>query len=131
MRKQLNHQRYLSVYKKKQHCDGFTLLEVLISLGILAFVMSSALKLFSSNAMSVQKFEEKTMANFVAQNILVKSFLEDDLVYKEGFSLQGNRKYQWERAINILEGGESVQILVKVMDEENNIVYELSSFKFL
>ena len=114
-----------------QNENGFTLLEVLISLGILAFVMSSALKLFSSNAMSVQKFEEKTMANFVAQNILVKSFLEDDLVYEEGFSLQGNRKYQWERAINILEGGESAEILVKVMDEENNIVYELSSFKFL
>ena len=111
--------------------NGFTLLEVLISLGILAFVMSSALKLFSSNALSVQKFEEKTMANFVAQNILVKSFLEDNLVYEEGFSLQGNRKYQWQRAINILDGGESAQILVKVMDEENNTVYELLGFRFL
>ena len=114
-----------------QNENGFTLLEVLISLGILAFVMSSALKLFSSNAMSVQKFEEKTMANFVAQNILVKSFLEDDLVYKEGFSLQGNRKYQWKRAINILDDGKSAQIEVKVIDEENNTVYELLGFKVL
>ena len=111
--------------------NGFTLLEVLISLGILAFVLSSSLKLFSTNSFSVQKLEEKTMANFVAQNILVKSFLEENLVYEEGFSIQGNRKFQWQRDINILDEGESAEILVKVMNEENNIVYELSSFKFL
>jgi hypothetical protein len=57
--------------------------------------------------------------------------LEDDLVYEEGFSLQGNRNYQWQRTINILDGGESAQILVKVMDEENNTVYELLGFRFL
>lgn len=111
--------------------NGFTLLEVLISLGILAFVMSSALKIFSTNALSIQRFEEKTMASFVAQNILVKSFFEDNLIYEEGFSLQGNRKYQWKRAINILDDGKSAQIEVKVIDEENNTVYELLGFKVL
>ena len=111
--------------------NGFTLLEVLISIGILAFVLSSSLKLFSTNSFSVQKLEEKTMANFVAQNILVKSFLEENLVYEEGFSLQGNNKFQWQRDINILDGGESMQILVKVMNEENNTVYELSGIRFL
>tara|TARA_B110000008_G_scaffold239041_1_gene245586 strand:+ start:212 stop:568 length:357 start_codon:yes stop_codon:yes gene_type:complete len=111
--------------------NGFTLLEVLISLGILAFVLSSSLKLFSTNSFSVQKLEEKTMANFVAQNILVKSFLEENLVYEEGFSIQGNRKFQWQRDINILDEGESAEILVKVINEENNIVYELSGIRFL
>lgn len=111
--------------------NGFTLLEVLISLGILAFVLSSSLKLFSTNSFSVKKLEEKTMANFVAQNILVKSFLEENLVYEEGFSIQGNRKFQWQRDINILDEGESAEILVKVMNEENNIVYELSGIRFL
>jgi len=71
------------------------------------------------------------MANFVAQNILVKSFLEENLVYEEGFSIQGNRKFQWQRDINILDEGESAEILVKVMNEENNIVYELSGIRFL
>ena len=79
----------------------------------------------------MQKLEEKTMANFVAQNILVKSFLEENLVYEEGFSIQGNRKFQWQRDINILDEGESAEILVKVMNEENNIVYELSGIRFL
>ena len=111
--------------------NGFTLLEVLISLGILALVLSSSLKLFSTNSFSVKKLEEKTMANFVAQNILVKSFLEENLVYEEGFSIQGNRKFQWQRDINILDEGESAEILVKVMNEENNIVYELSGIRFL
>ena len=111
--------------------NGFTLLEVLISLGILAFVLSSSLKIISTNSFSVQKLEEKTMANFVAQNILVKSFLEENLVYEEGFSIQGNRKFQWQRDINILDEGESAEILVKVMNEENNIVYELSGIRFL
>lgn len=110
---------------------GFTLLEVLISIGILAFVMTSALKIFSTNSMAVQTFEKKTMAGFVAQNVLVKSFFEENLIYEEGSSRQGNREYQWKRTINILDDGNSLEIEIKVTDTENNTVYELLGFRVL
>ena len=55
----------------KSTFSGFTLIEVLVALGILAFVMSSALKIFSSNAIVVNKLEEIAMSRFVADNVLV------------------------------------------------------------
>ena len=57
----------------KSTFSGFTLIEVLVALGILAFVMSSALKIFSSNAIVVNKLEEIAMSRFVADNGLVST----------------------------------------------------------
>ena len=111
---------------------GFTLIEVLVSLGILAFVMSAAFQIFSSNAQLVIKMEQNTMANFVAESVLVNSFVsEDELDFLSGSSMQGGREYQWERTINFLEDGKSAQILITIKDEEDLPIYNLIGFKVL
>ena len=80
------------------HSSGFTLIEVLVALAILRFALSAALKIFSSNALAVSLLEQRTMASFVAENILVQTFsFEDELNYATGIEFQGGFEYQWER----------------------------------
>ena len=109
---------------------GFTLLEALIALGILAFVMSAAIKIFTSNAITVSKLEEKAMARFVADNILVSTFFsENELYYASGTRLQAGKEYSWERTITYGEDGRSTQINISVSDLSGNTIYNLYGFK--
>lgn len=56
--------------KKKQYQQGFTLLEVMVALAILALVAVSAGQASRSYLQSVQTIEKRTFAHFVAENIL-------------------------------------------------------------
>ena len=58
----------------KTKTKGFTLIEVLVALAILGFVLSASLKIFFSNSFVVATLEQKTLASFVAENILVQTF---------------------------------------------------------
>ena len=79
---------------------GFTLIEVLVALAILGFVLSASLKIFSSNSFIVATLEQKTLASFVAENILVQTFsFNNELVYAKGTQSQGGLIFEWERNI--------------------------------
>ena len=112
--------------------SGFTLIEVLVALAILAFVLSSSLKIFSSNAQVVSVLEQKTMASFVAENILVRTFTSnDELTYANGTETQAGQDYEWERRVLFEEDGKSVQIRVTISSESSNDVYRLTGYKVI
>ena len=111
---------------------GFTLIEVLVALAILGFVLSSALKIFSSNALVVATLEQKTMASFVAENILVQAFsFNDELNYAAGTQSQGGFLFQWERNVLFEQDGKSAQINIAVSSNEVEDIYQLTSYKVL
>ena len=113
--------------KKKLY--GFTLIEVLLSLAILAFVMSAALKVFSSNSLVVSQLEKKTMARFVADNVLVSTLMfDEELSYGTGAEVQAGYEYNWERSVTFDNQG-NVQINISISDQEGNSIYKLYGFK--
>jgi type IV pilus assembly protein PilV len=77
MHKQLNYQRYLSVFKKKQHCDGFTLLEVLIAMLILAIgvlgVTALQYKALQYNQDAYYRTQVNTLASDMADRMRLNS----------------------------------------------------------
>jgi len=116
----------------KLNRTGFTLIEVLVALAILGFVLSSALKIFSSNALVVATLEQKTMASFVAENILVQTFsFNDELNNATGTQSQGGFFYQWERNVLFEEDGKSAQINIAVSSNDIEDIYQLTSYKVL
>jgi general secretion pathway protein I len=60
--------------KHKSH--GFTLIEILVALSILAIVLGSSMQLFNSTIKGEQYIREKTMANWVAQNYSVQQQID-------------------------------------------------------
>ena len=116
----------------KLNSEGFTLIEVLVALAILAFVFSSALKIFSSNAMVVAALEQRLMASFVAENILVQTFsFNDELNYAAGTQSQGGFLFQWERNVLFEQDGKSAQINIAVSSNDVQDIYQLTSYKVL
>ena len=94
---------------------GFSLIEVLVSLAILGFVFSASLKIFSSNAAVTSALQEKIMAQFVAENALVLTFVaKDELIYGFGNEQQGGLEYLWERTVTFAEDSKSAQINISV-----------------
>jgi len=115
----------------KLNSTGFTLIEVLVALAILGFVLS-ALKIFSSNALVVATLEQKTMASFVAENILVQTFsFNDELNYATGTQSQGGFLYQWERKVLFEQDGKSAQINIAISSNGIEDIYQLTSYKVL
>lgn len=55
-----------------KHAKGFTLIEVIMALFILAIVLGSSMRLFNSAIKSEQMVRDKTLANWVAQNHAVQ-----------------------------------------------------------
>ena len=115
----------------KKKIAGFTLIEVLLALGILALVMSVSLKIFSSNAINVSKLEQKAMSRFVADNILSTTVYEDELSFERGSDLQGGMEYFWERKVTFIEDGKSVQIDITVSSQQGLELYKLQGYKVL
>ena len=111
---------------------GFTLIEVLVALAILGFVLSASLKIFSSNSFIVATLEQKTLASFVAENILVQTFsFNNELVYAKGTQSQGGLTFEWERNIIFEEDGKSAQINIIISSDQIKDIYQLSSYKVI
>ena len=83
-------------YKNKK-AHGFTLLEVLIALAILAILMVSAIKITADNIKNLWYLENKTLAAIVASNHIVQLRLAKDKPEKlDGWDDMAGRRWYWQ-----------------------------------
>lgn len=75
---------------------GFTLLEVLIALSILAILMTGLIKIAANNTRNLWFLENTTLAEQVAQNRLLQLRLVDDKPEAdEGWDDMAGRRWHW------------------------------------
>lgn len=109
----------------RRAADGFTLVEVLVALVIVAFGMGAVLAALSSSASNVAALREKTLAQWVALNLITDVRLslqppqtgtsEGDV---KGF---GNADWHWQQIIsNVQEIPGLLQVTVKVRRTATN-----------
>lgn len=81
--------------RRKQ--TGFTLLEVLIALSILAILMSGLIKIAASNTRNLWLLENTTIAEQVAQNRLLQLRLANDRPEAgDGWEEMAGRRWYWQ-----------------------------------
>ncbi|MEI8210463.1 MAG: type II secretion system minor pseudopilin GspI [Methylococcales bacterium] len=81
----------------KKIASGFTLLEVLIALAILAILMVSAIKITADNIKNLWYLENKTLAIIVASNHAVQLRLDKDKPEKlDGWDEMAGRRWYWQ-----------------------------------
>jgi general secretion pathway protein I len=81
---------------------GFTLLEVLIALAIVALSVGALLGTVTSSASSVSYLKDKTLAEWVALNRLTEiriAKLMPDLGKRTGSAEMGGMRWQWEEEV--------------------------------
>lgn len=78
--------------------NGFTLLEVLIALSILAIALSAAIKASVENAENVRYLRDRTLAHWVAMNVITKVQIQPtwpELGENTGKTKMANRTWYW------------------------------------
>ena len=100
---------------------GFTLLEVMVALAIVAIGLTAAVKGIGGHIKNQAYLKERTLAHWVAMNQITelrarREWPSGDL---KGSSEMGNGSYQWVVKVIKLDSGDGIRRLeVTVADEE-------------
>ncbi len=77
---------------------GFTLLEVLVALAVLAIAMAAAIKVTAENIDNIRYLRDRTLAHWVAMNVLTDIQVREEwpnLGKKEGSAMMAEREWFW------------------------------------
>ncbi len=82
---------------------GFTLVEVLVALSIIAIALAALLKGASEGASSARYLRDKTFAHWVAMNLITETQVRGEWPSpgrKEGKAAMGSRDWHWRQVIS-------------------------------
>jgi general secretion pathway protein I len=109
-----------------QNDAGFSLFESLVALAIFATVAIATMTLITQNIRSSGQMAARTYAEFVAENVLVETYLNDRLTLggSQGETVMGGYDFEWRRDIqNTGEAGLlGVTVRVSLSDSEQTLV---------
>ena len=124
----------MSKISQYRQAKGFTLLEVLIALAILAIVMVSAIKITADNINNLWYLENKTLAAIVASNHAVQLRLATEKPETlEGWDEMAGRRWYWQikRSYSNLAGVWRYRIEVFLEGDKQALISLLSDISKL
>ncbi len=80
-------------YKKNTHQQGFTLIEVMAALAIVAFGISAAIAVVNSLGLNTQRIEDRAIAQWIVSNKLVELRLQQYDVGSSGVNASSTSNY--------------------------------------
>lgn len=83
---------------------GFTLLEVLVALAVLAVALAAVMKTTMENAENASYLRDRTLAHWVAMNVVTETQVQKEwpaLGKKEGTAMMAEREWYW--VMNVTE----------------------------
>ena len=83
----------------KSHNQGFTLIEVLVALAIVAIALGAIIAITSQDIMRVDSMQKRMFANWIAQNKLAENRLnniKNSVGTKDGSIIYAGSEWTWE-----------------------------------
>ena len=110
---------------RRRTTAGFTLLEVLVALAVLALSMGAVIKAVSDYTNNQSYLRDRTMATWVARNVLVQFRVEKEwpkVGERKGTEEMGTREWRWLAVISQTEEAELRRLDVEVfhIDSEDD-----------
>jgi general secretion pathway protein I len=111
--------------------QGFTLLEVLVAMAVMAIAMAALWKGLQQGIAVNQGLPERIVARWIAQNHLVLRQANGDWPDTRTYSgteEMGGREWYWREQVSATEEPEMRRITVQVGTEENTYFYSLEGY---
>ncbi len=102
---------------------GFTLLEVLSALAILAIALAAAIKSIGSHVANLTYLKERTLAHWVGLNALTELRISGQWPGSgeiKGDETMAGREFKWLIKVTEVEGGDVRRIDLTVMPEDDD-----------
>ncbi len=119
--------------KKHDLQHGFTLLEVLVAMSVLAIALASIIKVSANQSINTEHLRDKTLAHWVAMNQIAQLQLTQQWPStgkKSGTEEMGLREWHWQSIVSDTPDSrvKRVQINVFRSHDDDSPVTQLSSF---
>jgi len=103
----------------KRSSAGFTLLEVLVALLVVAIAVAALGRVGAQSLTAQSEAEARTLALWVADNVLAELRLESSLEpdRRQGSSRMGDRDWHWDALVQPAPGNEMLRVDVLVYAE--------------
>ncbi len=103
---------------------GFTLIEVLVALAVLAIALSAIIKTMSTNTLNSIYLRDRTLAQWVALNKITE--LQLNQIWpspgkSNGSTVMGNRDWFWEAEIDTTPDKDVDTITLRVSDQHDAV----------
>lgn len=113
--------------------SGFTLLEVLVALAIVAIALLAALRASGQSTANVGELRARLLAGWVAENILAEHRARGDwlpLGVERGVQREGGMEFVWRREVIPTPNPafRRVDVFVSAVDEESLALAHYSAF---
>jgi len=104
---------------------GFTLIEVIVALGIIATAMAAVMMTVTSNARNAAGMKERTFAHWVAMNKMNELFILNEREFPgikktTGSTLMANHEWFWEQEVEKTEVDTVRRVHLRVRVNEND-----------
>ena len=106
----------------RTRCKGFTLLEVLVALTIVALSLGALISTSGSQATSAAYLKQKTIAHWVAMNEITQLQIEKAWLSKgdtKGSTQMAGTEWFWTRTVKETEDDNSRQVELKIYLDED------------
>ena len=112
---------------------GFTLIEVLIALAVLAVVMASIARATSQTVVANLDLQQRTFASWVAANVIEQVRLRDgwpNVGRRQGRTIMGQTEWHWQMQISSTEEPRMRRLDVVVYQDSDHqqAIVSLSGF---
>lgn len=106
----------------KKHLSGFTLIEVMVALTIIAIALAALLNTSGAQANNAAYLKQKTLAHWVAMNEITQLRIEKklpDLGDKKGSTSMANHEWHWIRTTKKTIQENTVETSFKVFADKD------------
>ncbi|WP_455200492.1 type II secretion system minor pseudopilin GspI [Kaarinaea lacus] len=110
---------------KRGRQTGFTLIEVIVALGIIATAMAAVMMTVSANVRNATGLKERTLAHWVAMNKMAELHIANDREWPSikkttGTSLMAEHEWHWEQEVEKTPVEKIRKVYIRVRVDEDD-----------